>query len=147
MAFNNVELSWLPATDNVNVTAYNVYIDGVSALTTTATNAYFEALTPLTLYKFGVTAVDEAGNESLPTTLDVTTGPDETPDVTAPSVPGNLSGSPSFNSVLLSWDASTDDTQVSGYIILVDGVYLTTRYQRDLNVLVRGLDPPTAVYF
>lgn len=147
VAFNNVELSWLPATDNVNVTAYNVYIDGVSALTTTATNVYFEELTPLTLYKFGVTAVDEAGNESLPTTLDVTTGPDETPDVTPPSVPGNLSGSPSFNSVLLSWDASTDDTQVSGYIILVDGVPYATVPAGTLNILVGGLEPSTLYSF
>jgi chitodextrinase len=115
--------------------------------TTTATNAYFAELTPLTLYQFGVTAVDEAGNESLPTTLNVTTGPDETPDVTPPSVPGNLNGSPSFNSVLLSWDASTDDTQVSGYIILVDGVPYDTVPAGTLNILVGGLEPTTLYSF
>jgi hypothetical protein len=37
VVFNNVGLSWLPATDNVGVEAYNVYIDGALAVTTPAT--------------------------------------------------------------------------------------------------------------
>ncbi|MCB9049735.1 MAG: hypothetical protein H6556_09905 [Lewinellaceae bacterium] len=147
VTFNNVGLSWLPATDNVGVEAYNVYLDGALAATTASTDAYFGGLTPLTDFVFGVTAIDAEGNESLPTTLNVTTGPDETPDVTPPSIPGNLSGSPSFNSVLLSWDASTDDTQVAGYIIWVDGVVFDTVSASTLSVLVTGLDPETPYSF
>lgn len=127
--------------------AYNVYLDGALAATTASTDAYFGGLTPLTDFVFGVTAIDAEGNESLPTTLNVTTGPDETPDVTPPSIPGNLSGSPSFNSVLLSWDASTDDTQVAGYIIWVDGVVFDTVSASTLSVLVTGLDPETPYSF
>lgn len=147
VVFNNVGLSWLPATDNVGVEAYNVYIDGALAVTTPATAAYFGDLTPLTEYLFGVTAVDAEGNESLPTTLNVTTGPDETPDVTPPTVPGNLAGSPSFSSVLLSWDASTDDTQVAGYFIWVDGLPYDTVSAATLSVLVTGLEPLTLYTF
>ncbi len=145
--FNNVRLNWLPATDNVGVTAYNVYIDGALSLTTAATTAYFPALTPLTEFLFGVTAVDDAGNESLPTSLKVTTGPDETPDVTPPSVPGNLRGSPSFNAVLLAWDPSVDDRQVSGYYIWVDGIPYDTVSASTLSILIGGLEPLTFYTF
>jgi len=147
VTFNNVSLDWLPATDNVAVTAYNVYIDGSAALTTSQTTAYFPALTPLTQFVFGVTAIDEAGNESLPTTLRVTTGPDESPDVTPPTMPGNLSASPSFNAVLLSWEASTDDRLVAGYYIWVDGIAYDTVSAATLSVFVAGLDPLTLYSF
>ncbi|MBK8566325.1 MAG: hypothetical protein IPN76_24060 [Saprospiraceae bacterium] len=145
--FNNVDLSWLPATDNIGVVAYNVWMDGDLVASTTETSMYFAALTPLTEFLFAVTAVDAEGNESLPTSLRVTTGPDQTPDTTPPSVPDNLQGQPSFNSVLLSWDASTDDTQVAGYIVWVDGVYYDSLSANTLNVLVAGLDPETAYSF
>lgn len=147
VTFNNVTLDWLPATDNVAVTAYNVYIDGALAHTTAQTTAYFPALTPLTQFVFGVTAIDEAGNESLPTTLRVTTGPDESPDVTPPTMPGNLSASPSFSAVLLSWEASTDDRQVVGYYIWVDGIPFDTVSATTLSAFVGGLEPLTLYSF
>ena len=147
VSFNNVGLNWLPATDNVAVTAYNIYIDGDLAAVTAGTSAYFPALTPLTLFTFGVSAVDAEGNESLPTTLKVTTGPEETPDIEAPSVPGNLSGDPSFNSVLLSWDASTDNTIVNGYIIWVDGVHYDSVSGSTQTILITGLEPQTLYSF
>lgn len=147
VTFNNVELLWLPATDNVGVTAYNVYRDGALVATTSATAAYFANLPQLTTFRFGVTAIDAAGNESLPTTLNVTTGEEETPDVTPPTVPGNLSASPSFNSVLLSWEASTDDRQVAGYIIWVDGLLFDSVSAATLSILVTGLDPLTLYSF
>ncbi len=145
--FNNVRLHWLPATDNVAVVAYNVYRDGNLVATTSALTMYFPGLTPLTQFTFSVSAVDEAGNESLPTALRVSTGPDETPDVTPPTAPGNLTGSPSFNAVLLSWDESTDDTQVSGYYVWVDGEVFDTLPGNILSVLVTGLEPSTLYSF
>jgi hypothetical protein len=147
VSFNNVTLNWFPATDNVGVVAYNVYLEGVLAMTTGNTNAYFPDLTPLTDFVFGVTAVDAEGNESLMTTRTVTTGPDETPDTTPPTVPGNLSGQPSFNSVLLTWEASTDDTQVAGYVILVDGEIADTVGGTVTSNFVGGLEPSTLYTF
>ena len=139
--FNNVTLNWLPAEDNVGVVAYNVYMDSVLAQTVTQTTSYMPELTPLTEFEFGVSAVDAAGNESLWTTLSATTGASESPDTIAPSAPGNLMGNPSFNSVLISWDASTDDTQVNGYIVWVDGEFYDSLAADVLSVLVTGLEP------
>ncbi len=147
VVFNHVSLSWLPATDNVGVTAYNVWQDGIPVATTTATHADFPGLAPLTDFVFAVSAVDADGNESLPTSLLVTTGPDQSPDLTPPTIPGNLQGQPGFNSVLLSWDASTDDTQVAGYIVWVDGTYFDSLPANTLSVLVTGLEPETAYSF
>jgi hypothetical protein len=147
VVFNNVGLTWNPSSDDKGVVAYNVYIDGAWVNTVEQTSAYFPALTPLTDYVFGVSAVDAAGNESQPSTIKVTTGPDESPDTTAPSTPANLKGAPSFSSVLLSWDASTDDRRVEGYYIYVDGDIYETVGASTLSVLVRGLEPSTLYSF
>lgn len=145
--FNNVDLSWRPASDNTGVIGYNVYIDGAYAANTSSTELYFAQLKPLTEFVFGVTAIDAAGNESAPSTLKVTTGPDESPDVTPPTAPGNLRGTPSFNSVLLAWDASVDDRKVNGYIIWVDGVFYDSLAPEVLSVLINGLESSTAYSF
>lgn len=147
VTFNNVLLTWRPSTDNEGVVAYNVYINQSIAATTPATEQYFALLTPLTDYVFGVSAIDAAGNESEITTLKVTTGPDESPDVTPPTAPGNLRGTPSFSSVLLAWDPSVDDRKVAGYILWVDGVYYDSLAPEVVSVLVSGLESNTAYSF
>ncbi|MBK8111256.1 MAG: T9SS type A sorting domain-containing protein [Saprospiraceae bacterium] len=145
--FNNVLLTWRPSSDNLAVVAYNVYIYNELEAITPATEQYFALLTPLTEYLFGVSAIDAAGNESAITTLKVTTGPDESPDVTPPTAPGNLRGTPSFSSVLLAWDPSIDDRKVDGYIMWVDGVYYDSLAPEVVSVLVSGLDANTAYSF
>jgi chitodextrinase len=145
--FTNVDLSWLPATDNEAVVAYNVYQDGALIGTVTETSFYVSGLTPLTDYVFGVSAVDAAGNESLWTTRTVTSGVDETPDTTPPTAPANLAGTAASNSVLVTWEASIDDTQVAGYVILVDGVVFDTVSGTTLSIFIGGLDPLTLYTF
>ncbi|MBK6621959.1 MAG: T9SS type A sorting domain-containing protein [Saprospirales bacterium] len=147
VSFTNVQLSWLPATDNVGVVAYNVYQDGAIIATTENTDYYVSGLTPLTDYVFGVSALDAEGNESLKTTLGITSGPDETPDIIPPTVPGNLAGNAASNSVLLTWEESTDNTIVAGYVILVDGVLADTVSGITLSYFVSGLDPLTLYTF
>jgi hypothetical protein len=52
---------------------------------------------------------------------------EECKDTQAPSVPGAITvGNITFNSVDLNWGASTDDVDVTGYEIYVDGVLKTT---------------------
>jgi chitodextrinase len=145
--FNNVGLSWLPSSDNEGVTGYNVWVDGVKVLTTVNTNAYFPLLEPLTEFEFSVSAVDAAGNESLPSSLLVTTGQDETPDTEAPTVPGNLAASTGSSSVLLTWDASIDNVMVGGYVVFVDGIYFDSLAANVTSVLIGGLDAETAYTF
>lgn len=76
----SVGLSWTPATDDVGVTAYDVYVrqynqtSYIKANTTTATMQTVTGLTPNTLYNFVVKAKDQQGNTSAPspTTLAAT---------------------------------------------------------------------------
>ena len=143
----NVSLSWLPAMDNVGVVAYNVYQDGAVIATTSDLTAAVSGLAPQTDFVFGVSAIDAAGNESLITTLDVTSGEEATPDVTPPTVPGNLSGTTGAHSVLLTWDASTDDRAVFGYVVTVDGTFYDSLGANVTSVLVNGLDAETPYTF
>ncbi len=59
-----VTISWSASSDNVGVTAYNVY-QGVTLLgSVTGTSASLTGLSAGTTYSYSVTAVDAAGNES-----------------------------------------------------------------------------------
>ena len=145
--FTNVSLTWLPAMDNVGVEAYNVYQEGALIATTPSLQSLVPNLTPLTEYVFGISAVDAEGNESLLTTLKVTSGEDESPDTTPPTAPGNLTGATGAYSVLLSWEASTDDRILGGYVVFVDGTYFDSLANDVTSVLVGGLDPETPYSF
>ncbi len=66
-------IAWSPSTDNVGVTGYIVYQDGVPVDTVTATQDSIDGLTQKTAYTFAVAARDSAGNISVPSdTLQVT---------------------------------------------------------------------------
>lgn len=67
-------LSWTASTDNIAVTGYSIYKNGV-LLTTTSSNSYtVSGLTAGTTYSFYVTAYDAAGNvSSASNTISVTT--------------------------------------------------------------------------
>ncbi len=147
VSFTNVQLSWLPAMDNVDVVSYNVYQDSVLIGSTSNLQVLVSELTPLTDLVFGVSAVDAAGNESLTTTLKVTSGEDESPDTTPPTAPGNLTGATGATSVLLSWNASTDDRILAGYVVSVDGVFFDSLIATATSVLIGGLDPETPYSF
>jgi hypothetical protein len=147
VSFTNVQLSWLPATDNVGVASYNVYQDGALIANVPQTALFVQDLAPLTDFVFGVSAVDAEGNESLVTTRKVTSGDEQTPDVTPPTAPGNLAGTAASNSVLLTWNPSTDDRQVAGYVILVDGVLFDSVSASTLSIFIGGLDPLTPYTF
>ena len=147
VTFNNVDLSWQAASDEVGVTGYNVFQDSVKVATTTATTLYLPELTPLTTFEFGVSAVDAAGNESTQTTLLVTTGEESSPDTIPPTAPGNLRGDAGSNSVALAWDASTDDRQVAGYVVLVDGFEFDTLAPSRTSVIIPDLEAETAYFF
>jgi chitinase len=60
----SVTLAWNAATDNVGVTAYDVYRGDTKADTVTGTTATVSGLSPSTSYTFTVRARDAAGNTS-----------------------------------------------------------------------------------
>jgi hypothetical protein len=63
---NSVSLAWDASTDNVGVTGYDVYRDGVLATSVSGTAATVTGLAASTTYQFTVRARDAAGNTSGP---------------------------------------------------------------------------------
>ena len=81
-----VSLSWTAASDNVAVTGYRIYRDGILLLTSSALLFSDFGLQSATSYLYSVTALDASGNESVSSEISVTTS-------TAPvAVPPSTSG-------------------------------------------------------
>lgn len=71
---SSVSLQWKAATDNVQVTGYQLFRDGKLIASPTATTYKDSGLQPETIYQYQVLAVDAAGNKSAMTEkLNVTT--------------------------------------------------------------------------
>lgn len=111
-----VSLRWGASTDNVGVTGYRVK-RGNSTLANIPADAVSFVDTSVSAgqtYTYSLTASDAAGNRSQPVT-----GTVEVPQSTGgspPSVPGNVSAvATGETTVAVAWDASSDDTGISGY--------------------------------
>lgn len=102
----STDLSWNASTDNIGVTGYDVYQDGVVVGTASGTNFTVTGLSPTTTYSFFVIAKDAAGNQSgQSNTVSVTTGA-----ITACT--GGISSFPyseSFEISLGDWTQATGD--------------------------------------
>jgi chitodextrinase len=61
---STVSLSWTASSDNVGVSAYEIYVNGNYVTTVTSTSAVISGLAPTTTYAFYVIARDAAGNLS-----------------------------------------------------------------------------------
>jgi hypothetical protein len=123
---DSVSLAWEPSTDDVGVTAYRVLRNGAVVGSTAEPVWTDTALADSTDYRYRVQALDAAGNLSDPSAeLTVRTLTPE--DTTAPTAPGSLRGRlVSPTRVDLTWQASSDDTGVTGYRISRDGVQVAT---------------------
>ncbi|WP_298224837.1 reprolysin-like metallopeptidase [Flavobacterium sp.] len=74
-ASTSTVLSWSGATDNIGVSAYDVYRGATLIGTTAATTFNVTGLTPLTPYSFSVKAKDASGNVSVSSNVvSITTG-------------------------------------------------------------------------
>lgn len=119
----SLALAWDASSDNVSVSGYRVYRDGVLLGTTTQTQYVVPGLVPATQYTVAVEAFDAAGNVSSRPSTQATTLADQT----APTVPQNLSATNITDiSLRLNWDASTDNTAVTGYQVYRDGILVGT---------------------
>jgi len=108
----HVVLTWARSTDDVAVAGYEVLRSGTVVATVVETKASEAGLHAAEEHCYTVRAFDAAGNRSAPA------GPvcGTPPDVTPPSVPGDLSASaPSETKVVLRWSPSSDDVGVAGY--------------------------------
>ena len=134
---------WTASTDNIAVTNYKIYVDGVAVKTVGAiTSTDVKGLTENTAYDVQVSALDAAGNEStLSTVIVITTG--TVTDVTAPTIPTGLNVALiGDNALTLEWNPSTDDVAVTQYKVFVDGVLTTT--VTDTFATITGLTSATA---
>ena len=138
-------LSWSGATDNVGVTGYDVYKDGVFLGSTASTSYVVSGLTNSTSYAFTVKAKDVAGNISVASNAVSVTTLSPAPDTTAPTTPTLSASGTSLTSTNLSWTGATDNVAVTGYDVYKDGVFLvstaTTTYS------VTGLSSATTFAF
>ncbi|MFE3038379.1 PQQ-dependent sugar dehydrogenase [Streptomyces canus] len=119
---DGLTLAWGAATDNVGVTAYDLYEHGnkIGEASGGATSKALTGLTPATTYNLTVIARDAAGNTSPASpVVDCTTKASS--DTTPPTKPGTLSAADvTANSAALTWGASTDDRAVAGYDVRSD---------------------------
>jgi chitodextrinase len=110
----SMSLTWAPATDNVSVSGYGVYVNGTNVLTTGQPGAMVSSLTCGTAYTLEVDAFDAAGNRS--GRASVTASTSACADTQAPTPPANVvATSRTATSIALSWSASTDNVGVTGY--------------------------------
>ncbi|WP_299213302.1 S8 family serine peptidase [uncultured Aquimarina sp.] len=145
IAETTLTLSWTAATDNVGVTAYDVYQGSAILGEVTGTTANVTGLTESTAYQFSVKAKDAAGNESgFSNTVDVTTA--AAPDTEAPTAPTGLAASNVAETTLtLSWTAATDNLGVTAYDVYQGSTVLGEVTGTTTNVT--GLTADTAYQF
>jgi len=139
-------LTWTAATDNVGVSAYDVYQGTTLKGSVTATSYAVTGLTAATAYTFSVKAKDAAGNVSASSNVAEVTTLATVADTTAPNAPTNLTASGTTQTTTnLSWTAATDNVGLTGYDVYqgttLTGSVITTSYT------VTGLTAATAYTF
>lgn len=140
----STNLSWTGATDNVAVTGYDVYQDGVFKISTISTTLAVTGLSSSTTYAFYVQAKDAAGNISVASnTANVTT---LTPDTTAPTAPTVTASGTTQTTTNLSWSGATDNLGVTGYDVY-RGITLIGSTTTATTFAVTGLTASTAYTF
>ena len=139
IGLNSIDVSWAASSDNIDVTGYNVYVDGVLEAQTTTTNVTISDLNTNTIYEITVLAKDLINNMSaLSAAVSGTT--DE--DTQAPTIPGNVTVSNETDSSFkVSWSASIDNNAIGGYEVFVDNSIVTTT--TNLYYTVAGLNAST----
>ncbi|MFA9269890.1 MAG: fibronectin type III domain-containing protein [Baekduiaceae bacterium] len=141
----SIELSWDAATDDVFVSGYEVFQDGVKVKEVATTSTTITGLTKATAYQFKVRAVDAPALQTGEFSDEITVSTEGSAPDDPPSKPTGLAGTPTKTTVALSWTASTDDKGVAGYDVFQDGVKVDT--VTGTSKTVTGLTAGTAYKF
>ncbi|WP_185964838.1 endonuclease [Flavobacterium franklandianum] len=143
---SSVSLSWTAGTDNVAVTSYDIYMDGVLKTSVSGVNATITGLSATTSYTFYVIAKDAAVNSSLASNSVNGTTTVVVPDTQDPTAPTNLAVTGSSSStVSLSWTASTDNIGVTSYDVYVNSAFKSS--VSGTTAIINGLTPVTTYSF
>ena len=145
----SLTLTWTPAVDDVGVTNYRLYKDGLVLATVAGSvlTYHVTGLLPETAYTFKVEAGDAYNNWSVDGPTDVST---TAPDTTDPSWPPGSSLTASdveATSLTLTWTEAQDDVAVTGYVIYQDGIEIAQVDAATFSYSVIGLSPETAYGF
>jgi hypothetical protein len=152
---NSVALDWNDSVDNKSgfkeyVVEYADNSGFTNAVSQTIVSSELDinGLEDMTNYYWRVKAVDNEGNESVWSTVDVFRI--NLPDFQAPSVPSGLTDSANGNSVALDWDASIDKSKVKYIVEYADnsgftGASLQTVAASELDI--NGLEDMTTYYW
>ena len=136
---NSASLSWSPSTDNIAVTYYKIFVNGVFHSNSPTRTATVSGLAQGTNYSFYVVAVDGAGNISPQS--NIVSGTTLT-DTEVPTNPTNLNIlSVGTNSIEIQWGASTDNIGIAAYDIYVNGQLMGSTNSTTSNVY--NLEPVT----
>lgn len=121
----SLTLGWSPATDNIGVDRYRIYVNGVLFATSPDTLYEVTGLDHSTSYELTISAIDHAMNESQKSSP--VTGITMHADGVAPTVPLNVGiFEMKESSIVINWDASIDNVGVSGYHVYLDGTLAGT---------------------
>ena len=138
--YNSLAIQWSPATDNIAVSGYDLYLNGEFIGTSVITTYSFIGLEPSTEYSITISAVDYSLNTS-PLTEPILLRT-KAPDLIPPTIPEELRGIDStYKSITVQWDSSTDNIAVTGYEIFLDGALVGITSNTSYSFI--GLDPST----
>ena len=129
---STIDVTWTLSTDDVAVTKYEIYANGVLSGETANTNYTLTGLNSNTGYAVTVLAKDIANNSSAQSTaVNATTLIDSTP----PTIPTDVTiSNQSGNSFRVNWTASADNSSVIEYDIFVDGTLNGTTLNNNYDV-------------
>ena len=116
-------LTWLPSTDDVAVSGYDIYKNAIFYASTADTFMLLSNLQSLTSYKMTVKAKDAAGHVSDFSVPFIFSSAEDT----APSIPeGIVADSVETDGFTLYWNPSTDNIAVKGYDVFIDSSSIGT---------------------
>jgi len=119
-----VNLSWLAPADNIAVTGYDMYRNGLGIGTVEGTSYTDAGVVAGSLYSYTVAAYDASqniSNRSTSTAITISV------DTDIPSVPANVSAQQvSATGAKLSWATSTDNVGVAGYQVYRNGIKIAS---------------------
>ncbi|WP_328907139.1 discoidin domain-containing protein [Streptomyces sp. NBC_00234] len=125
-ASGQIKLTWNASSDDTGVTGYDVYADNtlVSSVAGNVTTFTDSRSADRTVTYF-VRAKDAAGNQSA--NSNSVTRRADTGDTQAPTAPANLAFTePASGQIKLTWNASSDDTGVTGYDVYADNTLVSS---------------------
>ena len=118
ISLNSIDVSWDASSDNIEVTGYDVFVNGILQEQTSNTNISIANLETNTTYTFSVVAKDLINNMSAASAVVTgTTLQDANPPTTPTDVVISNETDTSFK---VSWTASTDNNAIANYEIYVN---------------------------